>query len=126
MVSQCKFVKAHCLDLSVKRATAHFCAQTAGVFLLAHVEYNLGNIGFHNFVRNAQFVAIFLHGRVRVGRKSHIHGDSAQFKVLVGKFAKSVHKGKQCKAVLSAGNSNGNFVALVYHFVIVHCPPKVG
>ena len=126
MVAERDLFAARGLGGLVQRAAAHFGAQRAGVFLLADVENDLGDLGRDADVFDAQLVAQRSDGGEVHLRVAHLERDGDDLELFGIERAQPGQRGQQRKRILAAGYADRDAVALLDHMVMVHRAADIG
>ena len=122
-MSERQLVTACRLCRIVKRTSPHICTQRTGVRLFSYVEYYLAYLRMNKAERHVQLFAKPCH-RIIVIRHTVETGVNRDSRYVIIKLRKPSHlrkSGKQNKAVLAAGYSHCDFVALLYKVEILYC-----
>ena len=115
MVAESYFVAPAFLSLTVKMPASHARAKVAGVFLgfVGYVE----NIRIKKINGYTEFFCICFDLSAVFRIVAGIHAEKNNIKGNVGAFVKLLHELCEKHGVFSAGDTHGDFVALVYELV---------
>ena len=120
IMPKCDFIAAQLFRGGIQRALAHFSAERTWVLFLTFFEYNLPDICFDKRIRHANLLAERADIVIRRAGQTEGNGDSRKLKGLGIEPLEVAQGNEQAEAVLAAGNAYSDFIAGLYHMVIVH------
>ena len=106
----------------VESAAFHAGAQCAGILFFSDIEDDGADLGLPDRVRDIELFTHFPNRFEVHALEAHIQRDRLQLEGNRREMPVTGQGVKQSRAVLSAGQADGNFVAGLYHVVFFYCP----
>lgn len=108
----------------VESSATHFGAERTRTFFLSFVKYDASDVGLFDYERDAYAITKVLGGLYLIlvdVLEAHIYIDCYQVKLFGCELFVRCEHGKQSDTVFSTRKPDGDFVAVLDHFVVANC-----
>ena len=122
---QSDFIAAKLFRHIIQCALPHFCTERAGIFFFSLIKNDFADIGFHNGIMHTQLIAECLYAVIACAGQTERDGNCLQLKPLGIEALLMLEGDQKTDAVFAAGNTDRNFIAFLYHAIIIYCAAHI-